>query len=142
MTDWIIDGSVALSLVLPDERSDRAEALLRGRRSPRLIAPPLWLYETSNALVVAVRRQRLPEAAFAEARELLGALGVEIDGRIDATIARTIESLSLATGLSAYDAAYLELAERRAPARLATLDASLARAAASRGIEGLPRRAR
>lgn len=137
MTDWIVDSSVALALVLPDESSERVEALLQGRRRPSLIAPPLWLYETSNALVAAVRRRRLPEAALAEAHDLLDALDVEIDGRADRALARAIQTIALASGLSAYDAAYLELAERRAPARLATLDARLAGAATSRGIRGL-----
>ena len=138
---WVIDSSVALALVLPDERSNRAEALLRSRRRSTLIAPPLWLYETANALAVAVRRRRLMESALSEAFELLEALAVEIDGRVDATLSRAVQALALATELSAYDAAYLELAERRAPARLGTLDDQLARVAASRGIRGLlPRR--
>lgn len=140
MTRWVIDSSVALALVLPDERSDRAEALLRGGRRPSLIVPSLWLYETSNALVAAVRRRRLPEAAIPEVHDLLDALDVEIDGRADRALGRAIQALALATGLSAYDAAYLELVERRAPARLATLDDQLARAAASRGVRGLPTR--
>jgi len=137
LTDWVVDSSVALALVLPDERSSRAEALLRARRRPSLIAPPLWIYETANALAVAVRRHRLPEAALSEAWDLLEALAVEIDARVDPALSRAVQALALATGLSAYDAAYLELAERRAPARLATLDDQLARAAASRGIRGL-----
>jgi predicted nucleic acid-binding protein len=137
LTDWIVDSSVALALILPDERSRRAEALLSQRRHPRLVAPPIWIYETSNALVGAVRRRRMPEAALAQARELLEALDVEIDAGVDPTIARAIQALALATGLSAYDAAYLELAERRGAARLATLDDELERVAASRGVRGL-----
>jgi len=140
LTDWVVDSSVALALVLPDERSSRAEALFRARGRPSLIAPPLWIYETANALAVAVRRRRLPEAALSEAWDLLEALAVEIDSRVDPVLSRALQALALATGLSAYDAAYLELAERRAPARLATLDDPLARAAASRGIRGLSAR--
>jgi predicted nucleic acid-binding protein len=140
LSTWVIDSSVALALVLTDERSTRAEALLRARRRPHLIAPPLWIYETANALAVAVRRRRLPEAALSEACDLLDALEVDIDGRVDRALGRTLQALGLATGLSGYDAAYLELAERRAPARLATLDDRLARVAAARGIRGLPAR--
>lgn len=140
MTEWVIDSSVALALVLPDEHSDRAEALIRSRVRPRLIVPPLWLYETTYALVAAVRRRRLPEASVQEARDLLDALDVEMDARTDLALARSLQAMALATGLSAYDAAYLELAERRAPARLATLDERLARAARARGIAGLTAR--
>jgi len=64
-------------------------------------------------------------------------LAVEIDSRVDPALSSAVHALALATGLRAYDAAYLELAERRAPARLATLDDQLARAAGSRGIRGL-----
>jgi predicted nucleic acid-binding protein len=140
LSTWVVDSSVALALVLPDERSTRAEVLLRARRRPTLIAPPLWLYETANALTVAVRRRRLPEAALAEACDLLAALEVDIDGRVEPALGRTLQAIGLATELSAYDAAYLELAERRAPARLATIDTRLARVAAARGIRGLPAR--
>ena len=51
------------------------------------------------------------------------------------------ETLTLARqhGLTAYDAAYLELAVR-AGARLASLDNSLRRAAESMGVELLPAR--
>jgi predicted nucleic acid-binding protein len=138
LSAWVIDSSVALALVLPDERSKRAEALLLGRRRTSLIAPPLWIYETANALAVAVRRRRMPEAALSEACDLLEALDVELDGRVDAALSRAIQALALSTGLSAYDAAYLELAERRRAARLATLDDQLGRVAASRGIRVMP----
>jgi predicted nucleic acid-binding protein len=137
LSTWVVDSSVTLALVLPDERSSRADALLRARRQLTLIAPPLWIYETANALAVAVRRRRMPEAALPEACDLLEALAIEIDGRVDRTLWRTLQAVALASGLSAYDASYLELAERRAPARLATLDDRLARAAAGRGIQGL-----
>lgn len=138
MSEWVIDSSVALALVLPDERSTRAESLLRARRRPSSIAPPLLIYEAADALTVAVRRRRLAESALAEAWELLDALAIEIDGRSDSVLTRAIQAIALESGLSAYDAAYLELAERRGCKRIATLDAALARAAASRGIRSLP----
>lgn len=92
------------------------------------LVPALWIYEVQNALLCAERAGRISledvNVALAAARQ--GFFTVDTVGpsvRFGAEIA-----LARACGLSAYDAAYLELAQRR-NLPLMTLDRRLEEAA-------------
>lgn len=127
------DASAVLSWLLSDERDDRALAMLKGIGDQRLLVPAIWRSELQNALLAAERRSRIsPEDCNVLLRDA-EALGIESDTRnagqdlcSEVVIARKFD-------LSAYDAAYLELALRRG-AKLMTRDEHLARAAASLGL--------
>ncbi len=128
----VIDCSYALAMVMPDEQRP---ASLRQVGSARLLVPPIWPYEVANAFRSAVRRGRVtgPEILGVCAR--IEALQIELAGAHDASV-RQRYLAAMSHGLTAYDAAYVELAlQHRGP--LATLDAALARVAASAGIEVL-----
>lgn len=130
----VIDSSVALAWALPDETSGRADRLLaRAGRVSVFWVPALWWYEIANALIVARRRQRLAEADRARITELYGMLPIRTDAALDTNTLWRIHVLAEKHSLSAYDAAYLELAQRR-DLRLATLDRRLAGAAQRAGI--------
>jgi predicted nucleic acid-binding protein len=93
--------------------------------------PAIWPLEVANVLLVSERRQRLTQAQTTRFVELLQALPITVDrGQ------KGLDSL-LALGrehkLSAYDAAYLELATRLGLA-LATQDARLSAAAIAIGV--------
>ena len=134
---WVADGSVTLALVLPDETSDAVEARLGAalRKGPALV-PPLWWYEVSNALLMAVRRKRLTTDEMEAALERLSNRTFEVDHLLDRVVAADIRRLAAAHDLTAYDAVYLELAARHRAA-LATLDNRLERAARSAGLDVL-----
>jgi predicted nucleic acid-binding protein len=132
--ELVLDSSVALAWVLPDEASRRADRLLtRTSRESVFWVPALWWYEVANALTVAGRRQRLTEADLARAIELYGALPVRTDTAPDAHALWRFQALAHEHGLSAYDAAYVELAQRRS-LRFATLDQRLVTAARRAGV--------
>ncbi|MFQ6101663.1 MAG: type II toxin-antitoxin system VapC family toxin [Anaerolineae bacterium] len=107
----IIDASVILRAFFPDEEQAQAQALIRDHVSGRLqlVAPTLLVYEVTNAVVQAVRQERIGDQA---AEEILGAFeGLDI--HIEPVGWQQILPLSLRFGRSAYDAAYLALAQER-----------------------------
>jgi len=134
VTGWVIDSSLALAWALPDERSARADGFWSEITGDvGLFVPALWWYEVVNAMVVARRRERLDEAASAEALELLARLPLTVDPAEPRSVARSIEGVACSHQLSAYDAAYLELALRLG-AGLASLDSRLCDASRAAGL--------
>ena len=83
-------------------------------------APSLWRLEVANVLTVAERRGRITATDADRFLEMLARLGILIDEGNTSTWKATL-SLARLTGLSAHDAAYLELAIRGG-LPLATLD--------------------
>jgi predicted nucleic acid-binding protein len=133
--ECVLDCSLALAWVLPDETSGRADRLLRQVSGQSgLWVPSLWWYELANALVTVQRQSRLPAADVFRAVELYRLLPIRTDSALNADAAWRFQTLAHAYALSAYDAAYLELAQRRGVA-LATLDRGLSRAATKAGVE-------
>lgn len=130
---FVLDGSVALSWCFPDERSKASEALLSMLSEQGAVVPSLWFLEITNALLVGERRKRLTHEEAIEALGLLSKLPLDIDDRSGFSLASDLLMLARKHKLSAYDAAYLELAQRRR-LPLATLDRTLARAAKAAGI--------
>jgi predicted nucleic acid-binding protein len=125
---------LALAWALPDERSPVADAFWRDEVGhAELWVPALWWYEVGNALIVARRRSRLCEADVARLVELYSSLPLGVDVAGLPAILHRCTLLAWETGMSVYDAAYLELAGRRG-AGLATLDERLREQAAGLGI--------
>ncbi|MFI5361286.1 MAG: type II toxin-antitoxin system VapC family toxin [Elusimicrobiota bacterium] len=133
--DFVIDASAALACALPDEHSARVEGLL-ARVTPEssLWIPALWWYEVANVVATVRRGKRLTEAQGARVFELLGLLPLQTDAAPGPSSASRLAQLAQEHSLSAYDAAYLELAERRGLA-LATFDRDLLRAARAAGVQ-------
>ncbi len=132
--DWVLDCSLALAWALPDETSKRADRFLSEvSRKSVLWVPALWWYEMANALTMAQRRQRLAEADQVRLVELYGMLPIQTDIHLTSDVMWRFHALAQAYGLSAYDAAYLELAQRRGLG-LATLDQRLIKAARKAGV--------
>lgn len=129
-----LDSSMALAWALPDEASERAERLL-GQVTPRsaLWVPALWWYEVGNALLAAQRHKRLAEADRLRALELYGHLPLHTDAILTAASVERFQALAQTYALSVYDAAYLELAQRK-DLDLATLDQPLMAAARRAGV--------
>ena len=132
--ECVLDCSLALAWALPDETSDRAERLL-AQLSPEstLWVPALWWYELANALLTAQRRKRLAEADRLRAMQLYGALPIQTDTLLNPHTVGRLHALGKEYGLSAYDASYLDVAQRR-DLELATLDHPLMTAARRAGI--------
>ena len=130
----VLDCSLALAWGLPDETSTRADRFLARASGDGFWVPALWWYEMTNALTMAHRRHRVPASDVMQLIELYGGLAIQTDTLLTPEVARRLHLLAQEYSLSAYDAAYLELAQRRT-LRLATLDRNLLRAARRAGIE-------
>lgn len=94
----------------------------------------LWPLEALNGLLVAQRRRRIDAAARAEFAAFLQELPVMIDAQTVDQVWGATSALAGQFGLTIYDAAYLELAQRRR-LPLATLDRDLRRAASAVEVE-------
>ena len=114
--DWVIDSSIALAWAFPDETSKEADRFL-SQISIRSIlwVPASWWYETANALLMAQRRKRLLQRrqrirlwSFIEGFPSETAYGV-----LDSDGMARFHILAIEYDLSAYDATYLELAQRK-----------------------------
>ena len=130
---FVLDASIALAWVFPDETSEVANLLRKGLRTGEAIAPPLLVYEIGNALLNAVRRGRISGAERRKLCGVLAALPIEVDSLSAPRVWGAASDLAEEHGITIYDASYLELAVRTG-LPLATLDHALVRAAESAGI--------
>lgn len=96
--------------------------------------PALWPLEVANVLVLAERHKRLTMAATTRFIRFLEELPIEVDTQTTGRTFAGVLPLARSERLTAYDAAYLELAIREA-APLATQDQSLRRAANKLGVK-------
>ena len=127
---WVLDASVTMPWFFPDEATPFTERLLDALGAQPLWAPALWVLECANVLQSAQRRGRINALRRAEIADELAALPVRVDP--EAPTFAVIDRLATVHGLSAYDAAYLELALRRS-LTLVSLDARLVAAAKALG---------
>jgi predicted nucleic acid-binding protein len=135
VTSFVIDASVAMAWCFEDEATRETDALLEVLGSGVAIVPALWQLEVANVLVIAERRRRISEAKSGRFLALLARLPIEVDD-IGSSLEQLV-SVARRHGLSAYDAAYLALAQRRG-LPLATRDEGLREACVAAGVEVLP----
>jgi predicted nucleic acid-binding protein len=130
----VLDSSVTLAWVYSDETTAAVrEALTTIVKSGGWV-PSVWWLEVANVLEMGVRRGR-HDAAFRDATLAdLALLPISTDAETGKQAWGPTLQLASRHGLTLYDAAYLEVAQRRA-LPLATLDVDL-RAAGK--AEGLP----
>ncbi len=130
----VVDASVALAWALPDESSPYADVVLAVVEQEGLRVPDLWAREIANGLAVAYLRKRITstdEKAFLAA---LSHLRIEVEETSAAlTVIREGTAAALRYGLTAYDAAYVDLAARER-LTLATLDTAMRKAAEQSGV--------
>lgn len=124
---FVVDASVSAAWFLPDEANPRTEAALQATATHDVWVPALWLLEVGNLLLRAQRRKRITADKRRELAAAASALRIRVD-REPVSIA-ALDELAARHGLTAYDAAYLELALRRG-LPLATQDDALAAAMA------------
>jgi predicted nucleic acid-binding protein len=133
---FVLDASAALAWVF--ERTDPAEALearslLDRLRTDEAIVPELWHLEVLNALIVGCRRGFISTAKAIDFLNRLDGLPIRTHGASPAERREQLFSLAREHDLSAYDAAYLDLALRTRSA-LATFDRRLATARDNAGL--------
>ncbi len=134
---FVLDGSVTLVWGFDDEADDYAAALLDRMPGLQTIVPGVWPLEVANALLVGERRRRITPADGARFLAILATFPITVDGESAAHAWHETTHLARAHGLSAYDAAYLELAIRLG-LPIATLDNKLKSAALAVGVPLFP----
>ncbi len=127
----IVDASVLLALVLRERHAETVSGMFERwqRDGSPLHAPMLAQYEVASALTRARVRDLLSADDAREALEVIAALGLTFHPPTDG--ARIVEVAVDLKRHSAYDAAYLALAEHLS-AEVWTLDGPLARNASTR----------
>jgi predicted nucleic acid-binding protein len=133
MTRIVLDCSIAMAWCFEDEASPVADAVLASLAEREAAVPSLWPLEVANVLVLGERRGRITAAKAGRFLSLLSSLPIRVD---DYAVHQAIsELLNLARlhNLTAYDAAYLELAIREG-GDMATLDDRLRQAAVNAGV--------
>ena len=124
----IIDSSVTLAWVYSDETTPAVSHVLQLVSSDGAWVPALWRLEVANVLQMGVRRGR-HDAAFRDATlSDLSLLPLSTDNETEKHSWGATLRLSERHQLTVYDAAYLELAQRRR-LPLASLDEELQAAA-------------
>jgi predicted nucleic acid-binding protein len=122
---FVVDASVAVCWIMPGERHPIADAGFQRIRVDPAVTSVLWWYELRNVLMVNERRGRLDNQKTARVLRLLRGLPVAMETDVEE---EALMQLARRHRLTVYDAAYLELALRKAYP-LATLGAALAKAA-------------
>jgi len=133
----VVDASAISAILL---REGDAESVLRSlEEEDSFLAPALLPFEVANVLATARRRGRIDDAGLHEARSQFFEFPWAFETAMGPESLRECVATSLATGLSTYDASYLQLALRhRCP--LVTFDADLARVARAGGVGVRPLR--
>jgi len=136
----VLDASMALSWLLPDEANATAVAVQAElTKAEGVWVGAHWRLEVANSLCMAERRKRLDATGIAQAVALFTQLPVIVDPETNEHASGATLSLAREHGLSVYDAAYLELALRRG-ATLATFDGPLRDVAKKLGVPLLPKK--
>lgn len=131
--EFVLDGSVTMAWYFADESNDYAAAVLTDLEAGRALVPSLWPLEVANTVLVGERRKRSTEAQATAWLGILDTLSIEVERETTSHAWSSTLALARSQSLSAYDAAYLELAMRRG-VPLATLDGKLRNAAQAVGV--------
>jgi predicted nucleic acid-binding protein len=134
---FVVDCSIAVAWIFEDEAADVTDALLDRAAREGAAVPALWHYEVANVLMQAERRRRVPASHVAALLQRLQRLPIETHPAPQGLEWAGVIGLAAGLRLTAYDAAYLDLAERLA-LPLATANRALRAAAATRGVALLP----
>lgn len=128
----VVDCSVLIAGLLPDEIEVQAQALLEDLQHgvSVVVVPSLFYQEVSNVLLMAYRRKRISREVLSRYLDVVAMLPLRIDtaAATQSSTMKTVCELAEKHGLTTYDASYLELAIRLG-LPLATLDSDLYNAA-------------
>ena len=134
MEAFVLDVSACMPWCCEDEATPASERMLSWAiDGSHLHVPSLWPWEMMNAVAIAVRRGRITADRAAEFFGQIATFNFRIaPGPVIVDFAR-LSLLASSHRLTAYDTAYLDLAQRLA-LPLATLDDDLRDGAIAEGV--------
>lgn len=135
---FVIDCSVAMTWLFPDEATTHTARLLERLANETALVPGWWFLEVTNVLALAERKGRVTTAQTAEFIAEISKLGLESDIDSAGRAFDHLLPLCRAHQLTSQGALYLDLAVRRG-LPLATLDEPLRKAAKKLGVKLLGR---
>ena len=133
MRSFILDCSVTMSWCFEDESGRYAASVLDAMADAEVQVPSIWPLEVVNVLLVAERRRRITPVASAVFIRHLSGLPITVEPGAHDVFDRVLP-LARSAGLSAYDAAYVGLAQQTG-LLLATQDRMMRNAARKVGVE-------
>lgn len=131
--EFVLDCSITMAWCFDDEATPYTDGVRDSLADKQAVVPSIWPLEAANATLMGERRKRLDEARSQRFFALLAALPIVVDDETSSRAFSDIAHLARAHNLSAYDAAYLELAIRRG-LPLACNDGKLKAAAQATGV--------
>ena len=132
--DYVFDASFVGALIIPDEKNpviDKIRASIG--ENEEVFVPQLFWYEIVSIFQKLFRRKRYTYDAVLRLFPILAAIRLTTDYTSGVAYSQKLLQMCNECNLSAYDAAYLELAQRK-NALLCTLDEGLRAAAQKIGV--------
>jgi predicted nucleic acid-binding protein len=133
VTQFVLDCSMTMTWCFEDEARLRSSAVLKSLETEEAVVPSVWPLEVANVLAVCERSGRITTAEASRFLGILAGLPIAIDEQTSQRAFVDVLMLARTQRVSAYDAAYLELA-LRGGYPLASLDGRLNAAAGKLGI--------
>jgi predicted nucleic acid-binding protein len=130
----VLDASAALGWVYQDEINDAALHILDRVTTAGAWVPAIWRLEVANGLQIGVRRGRIDAAYRDDALTTFALYDIKMDPDTWQQAWGGTIRLADRFGLTVYDAAYVELAQRRS-LPLASFDDDMRAAAQALGLE-------
>jgi len=131
--EWVFDASVGMTWCFDDEGSGHTQDLFDRLKVSPAVVPAVWLLEVANVLMLALRHGRITPAKRTQFLETIESLPIHVDVLDSPRAFGAVLPIAEAHKLTAYDAAYLEVAMRLG-VPLATLDTDLRAAAKKAGV--------
>jgi predicted nucleic acid-binding protein len=132
---FVLDCSVTMAWCFEDESNSYTESvldsLLKGHEAK---VPPLWRLEVSNVLLLAIKKRRINSLIANNFKNTLTQLPIQTDESASERVFDTVFELGKELDLTAYDAAYFELALRE-NIPIATQDSQIIKAAKKQKIK-------
>ena len=133
--NYVFDSSFVGAIIIPDEKNPNVDKLRAGiSEEDGIFVPHLLWYEITNVFKNLIRRRRFSNDEVTQLFPQLSAIRMTTDYESGMEYSKKLLRLCNDYNLSAYDAAYLELAERK-NAVLCTLDEGLRAAAKKYGVK-------
>ena len=134
---YVFDASFVGALIIPDEKNPEVDKMrAKIGESDEIFTPQLLWYEITNILKNLIRRSRYTCDEVLQFFPQMIAIRLTGDSETGVEYSKKLLRLCNDYNLSSYDAAYLELAERKR-AVLCTIDERLRIAAKKHGVKVL-----